>query len=108
MGSRKDDPYCDKLGNQNIDEGMVAASDTHKGYPDFLRLNPIINWNYDQVWTFIRDFQVPYCPLYDEGNSYLTVRLYLLGQQAQHHQEQHSLRRKQLLLQEGELGGIPD
>jgi FAD synthetase len=48
---------------------MAAASDVHKGYPEFFRLNPIIGWNYEQVWTFIRDFQLPYCPLYDEGTS---------------------------------------
>lgn len=47
--------------------GMAAPSDTHKGYPEFTRLNPIIDWNYEQVWTFLRDFQVPYCSLYDEG-----------------------------------------
>lgn len=58
---------------------MVAPSDVHKGYPDFLRLNPIINWNYEQVWTFIRDFQVPYCPLYDEGFSFLTLGYTYLG-----------------------------
>lgn len=50
---------------------MKAASDVHKGYPKFFRLNPIIKWNYEQVWTFIKDFQVPYCHLYDEGISRL-------------------------------------
>lgn len=48
---------------------MAAPSDTHKGYPSFIRLNPIIFWTYDQVWTFIRDFQIPYCSLYDEGTT---------------------------------------
>ena len=49
---------------------MVAPSDVHKGYPEFFRINPIIGWSYDQVWTFIKDFQVPYCPLYDEGTTF--------------------------------------
>ena len=53
------------------DLGMVAPSDVHKGYPEFFRLNPIIGWSYDQVWTFIKDFQVPYCPLYDEGTPFI-------------------------------------
>lgn len=30
-------------------------------------LNPIINWTDDEVWEFIREFQLPYCKLYDEG-----------------------------------------
>ena len=30
-------------------------------------LNPIIDWNTQEVWTFIRDNNIPYCSLYDEG-----------------------------------------
>lgn len=30
-------------------------------------LNPVIDWTDDDVWEFIRVYQVPYCPLYDEG-----------------------------------------
>lgn len=30
-------------------------------------LNPIINWEDEDVWEFIRKYQVPYCKLYDEG-----------------------------------------
>jgi FAD synthetase len=35
--------------------------------PPFLRLNPILDWNYGQVWHFLRTFQLPYCKLYDDG-----------------------------------------
>ena len=31
------------------------------------RLNPIIDWSDDEVWEFIRHFEIPYCRLYDEG-----------------------------------------
>lgn len=30
-------------------------------------LNPIIDWTEDDVWEFIREYDVPYCKLYDEG-----------------------------------------
>ena len=60
MGSRKDDPGCAKLGH-------IAESDTHKGYPSFKRVNPIIDWSYTFLWNFIRDFSIPYCILYNQG-----------------------------------------
>ena len=30
-------------------------------------LNPIIDWTDEDVWEFIKKYQVPYCSLYDEG-----------------------------------------
>lgn len=30
-------------------------------------LNPIIDWSDDEIWEFIRENNVPYCSLYDEG-----------------------------------------
>lgn len=30
-------------------------------------LNPIIDWGDEDVWEFIRKYNVPYCKLYDEG-----------------------------------------
>lgn len=30
-------------------------------------LNPIIDWTDDEVWEFIREYDIPYCSLYDEG-----------------------------------------
>ena len=67
MGSRKDDPGCGKL-------GFIAESDTHKGYPQFKRVNPIIDWSYNFVWTFIKDFSIPYCVLYNQGYTSLGGR----------------------------------
>ena len=64
MGSKKTDPYCSHLTN-------LTPSNINKGYPPFLRINPIIDWSYEQVWNFILDFNVPYCKLYDEGFSSL-------------------------------------
>jgi len=30
-------------------------------------VNPIINWTDDEVWQYIRERELPYCSLYDEG-----------------------------------------
>lgn len=30
-------------------------------------LNPIIDWTDDDVWEFIKEYNIPYCKLYDEG-----------------------------------------
>lgn len=64
MGSRRTDPYCDKL-------ERISGSDVDKGYPPFIRINPIINWTYEQVWKFLLDFSIPYCKLYEIGYTYL-------------------------------------
>lgn len=36
-----------------------------------MRINPILKWNYKNVWDFIKLFEIPYCCLYDEGYTYL-------------------------------------
>ena len=30
-------------------------------------INPIIDWDDGEVWEFIREYNIPYCSLYDEG-----------------------------------------
>ena len=30
-------------------------------------INPIIDWDDGDVWSFIRHYKIPYCELYDEG-----------------------------------------
>lgn len=64
MGSRKTDPYC-----ENLD--LFSQSDVKKGYPNFMRVNPILNWSYETVWNFIHAFEIPYCSLYEQGYTYL-------------------------------------
>jgi hypothetical protein len=35
--------------------------------PPVFKINPLANWDYDQVWTYIRNNNVPYNLLHDEG-----------------------------------------
>ena len=30
-------------------------------------VNPIIDWTDGEVWEFIKEYNIPYCTLYDEG-----------------------------------------
>jgi FAD synthetase len=58
MGSRNDDPHCEHLDH-------LTESDVEKGYPNFKRVNPIVRWNYYQVWEAIKTLDIPYCSLYE-------------------------------------------
>ncbi|KAJ7764570.1 hypothetical protein DFH07DRAFT_377939 [Mycena maculata] len=58
IGTRRSDPHGATLSHRNM---------TDPDWPRFERINPIINWDYSDVWTFLRQLAVPYCDLYDYG-----------------------------------------
>jgi len=62
LGTCGDDPNA---GSQ----GVFAPSSSYM--PPFLRCNPIIDWDYGDVWEFLRHpdlrGEVPYCSLYNRG-----------------------------------------
>ncbi|KAK7461019.1 3'-phosphoadenosine 5'-phosphosulfate sulfotransferase [Stygiomarasmius scandens] len=58
IGTRRSDPHGAKLSHR---------CPTDPDWPKFERINPIINWSYSDVWKFLRQLNVPYCRLYDEG-----------------------------------------
>lgn len=63
IGTRKDDL---KPGTK-----MEPMTPTDNDWPKFMRINPILNWTYGQVWDFIRELEIPYCDLYNQGYSSL-------------------------------------
>ncbi|XP_076247529.1 uncharacterized protein LOC143187300 isoform X3 [Calliopsis andreniformis] len=65
MGMRKGDP-----GSENIE----PFTPTDPSWPPLIRVNPILNWTYDQVWKFLLKHNVPYCPLYDKGYTSLGTK----------------------------------
>ncbi|KDQ32948.1 hypothetical protein PLEOSDRAFT_1013308, partial [Pleurotus ostreatus PC15] len=58
IGTRRSDPHGGELSHRNM---------TDPDWPQFERINPIINWGYSDVWDFLRRLEVPYCQLYDQG-----------------------------------------
>ncbi|CAG8627488.1 10622_t:CDS:2 [Paraglomus brasilianum] len=58
IGTRRNDPHGEHL-KDNIP--------TDPGWPPFMRIYPIIDWNYTHIWDFLRRLKVPYCKLYDLG-----------------------------------------
>jgi len=58
IGTRRTDPH-----GATLDFRVKTDPD----WPPFVRVHPIINWSYADVWTFLRRLKVPYCSLYDEG-----------------------------------------
>jgi len=58
MGTRSTDPWSSSL---------TDFTPTDPGWPCMMRVNPILHWNYDEVWNFILAMKVPYCELYDRG-----------------------------------------
>jgi len=64
MGTRRTDPYSSNL-------NYIAPTDSNRGWPAFDRILPILDFSYDQIWSFLIDFEVPVCSLYEQGFTYL-------------------------------------
>ena len=47
LGNRRTDPYSDQL---------KATQRSSEGWPDFLRIHPVLEWGYHEVWRFLRFF----------------------------------------------------
>jgi len=60
MGITRSDPQSQTL--THFDE-------TDQGWPAFTRVHPIIDWDHDEIWAFIRYFQIPYSSFYGQNMS---------------------------------------
>ncbi|KAJ6259279.1 hypothetical protein Dda_6178 [Drechslerella dactyloides] len=58
VGTRRTDPHGGSLRHFDMTDG---------GWPAFMRCHPVIDWCYADVWGFLRELEIPYCPLYDLG-----------------------------------------
>lgn len=58
MGTRSTDPHGGNL---------CTFQSTDEGWPELMRINPILNFTYTNVWELLRRLSLPYCRLYDLG-----------------------------------------
>lgn len=58
LGTRSTDPNA---------KGQQSFAPSSDWMPPFMRVNPILDWTYDDVWAFLRTFHLPICVLYGEG-----------------------------------------
>ncbi|TVY35195.1 putative FAD synthase, partial [Lachnellula occidentalis] len=58
VGTRRTDPHGELLTHFDA---------TDHGWPAFMRVHPVIDWHYAEIWAFIRYLEIPYCVLYDCG-----------------------------------------
>lgn len=58
LGTRHGDPNA---------RDQETYSPSSPGWPPFMRINPILDWTYHDVWSFLCMANLPYCCLYDKG-----------------------------------------
>ncbi|CAI7655182.1 unnamed protein product [Penicillium pancosmium] len=54
VGTRRTDPHGAQL---------THFDRTDSGWPDFMRIHPVIDWHYAEIWAFIRHLGLEYCAL---------------------------------------------
>ena len=64
IGTRRTDPYAGEMINV---EHLQAFQPTDGDWPSVMRVHPILEWSYQDIWHFIQVFEIPYCELYDQG-----------------------------------------
>lgn len=77
LGTRKGDPGSHnqdlfsptdgKWGSHRQTCHLYTISSMLGDWPKLMRVNPVLNWDYSHIWTFIRGLSLLYPSLYDQG-----------------------------------------
>ncbi|KAH8273922.1 hypothetical protein KR044_003408, partial [Drosophila immigrans] len=65
LGCRRSDPGC-------ANHSSMMATDN--GWPSLMRIFPLLEWSYHDIWNYLRSQKLPYCSLYDKGYTSLGER----------------------------------
>jgi len=55
-----------RVGDPNA-VGQSLFTPSSDWMPPFMRVNPVFEWGYAEVWAFLRQYGLPFCPLYCDG-----------------------------------------
>ncbi|CAI4214865.1 unnamed protein product [Parascedosporium putredinis] len=58
VGTRRTDPHGATL---------TSFDETDGDWPRFMRIHPVLDWHYTEIWALLRALDVEYCKLYDMG-----------------------------------------
>ena len=61
--AEKKSQHMENYDPDNPNQELIHLCQTHARR----MLNPIIDWSDEDVWEFVRRYEVPYCELYDQG-----------------------------------------
>ncbi|XP_043660303.1 FAD synthase [Drosophila teissieri] len=65
LGCRRSDP-------EGFD--LCDMAPTNNGWPAMMRIFPLLEWSYHDIWSYLRSNNLPYCCLYDRGYTSLGDR----------------------------------
>ena len=68
LGTRATDPFAST-------QSDFSPSDSNNGWPEFMRVNPILNWRFNEIWDFLKSNTLAYPTPYDEGYTYLGEKM---------------------------------